>query len=351
MSSTIRKRVGKTGKVSYQAQVFSGKNAFVGSKTFDRRKDAVAWISEKQSELKAGVDLTSSRTLVGNALDAWEDLLPGQIAESTVKYYQSVMRIHAPQWLKDKKLCDVSVSDMQNVLNDIDLSIGSKQRIRTAFMSFFTWCVNNGYLAKSPMKGTRLPRADNSEMKMNPFTWDQLDSLVDVIREDSDPFLADVILILGYTGLRWGEIRVLKVRDVQLEPVMRFLVRASQTEGMQIKYPKSGKARHVPVADKIRPIVLGHMKGKGPDELVFTTRSGAKLNKGNIKRDTHWKALSHGRRLHDLRHTAATEWLRHGIDVLTVKEWLGHSSLAMTQRYVHYLGTDADIAAIEKLNQ
>ncbi len=47
MSSTIRKRVGKTGKVSYQAQVFSGKNAFVGSKTFDRRKDAVAWISEK----------------------------------------------------------------------------------------------------------------------------------------------------------------------------------------------------------------------------------------------------------------------------------------------------------------
>lgn len=72
MSSTIRKRVGKTGKVSYQAQVFSGKNAFVGSKTFDRRKDAVAWISEKQSELKAGVDLTSSRALAGNALDAWE---------------------------------------------------------------------------------------------------------------------------------------------------------------------------------------------------------------------------------------------------------------------------------------
>ncbi|MBF9694648.1 tyrosine-type recombinase/integrase [Bifidobacterium dentium] len=52
-----------------------------------------------------------------------------------------------------------------------------------------------------------------------------------------------------------------------------------------------------------------------------------------------------------MRHTAATEWLRHGIDVLTVKEWLGHSSLAMTQRYVHYLGTDADIAAIKKLNR
>lgn len=351
MSSTIRRRVGKSGRISYQAQVFSGKNVFVGSKTFDRRKDAVSWIEEKQSELRSGVDLASSRTLVRDALGAWENLLPGQIAESTVKYYRSVMRIHVPQWLKDKRLCDVSVSDMQNVLNDIDLSIGSKQRIRTAFMSFFTWCVSNGYLARSPMKGTRLPRADNSGMKINPFTWKQLDALVETIRKNSDPFLADVILVLGYTGLRWGEIRVLKVRDVQLEPVMRFLVRASQTEGMQIKYPKSGKARHVPVADKVKPIVLGHLMGKEPDDLVFTTRSGAKLNKGNIKRDAHWKKLSHGRRLHDLRHTAATEWLRHGIDVLTVKEWLGHSSLAMTQRYVHYLGTDADIAALRKLNR
>ena len=351
MSSTIRRRVGKSGRISYQAQVFSGKNVFVGSKTFDRRKDAVAWIAEKQSELKAGVDLASSKTLVRDALGVWERLLPGQISESTVKYYRSVMSIHAPQWLKSKRLCDVSVSDMQIVLNDIGLSLGSKQRIRTAFMSFFTWCVNNGYLAKSPMKGTRLPRADDSEMKMNPFTWRQLDALVGKIRRDSDSFLADVILVLGYTGLRWGEIRVLKARDVQLEPVMRFSVRASQTEGMQPKYPKSGKARHVPVADKVKPIVLEHLEGKDPDDLVFTTRSGAKLNKGNVKRDTHWKELSQGRRLHDLRHTAATEWLRHGIDVLTVKEWLGHSSLAMTQRYVHYLGTDADIAAIKKLNR
>lgn len=197
MSSTIRRRVGKSGRISYQAQVFSGKNVFVGSKTFDRRKDAVAWIEEKQSELRSGVDLASSRTLVRDALGAWENLLPGQIAESTVKYYRSVMRIHVPQWLKDKRLCDVSVSDMQNVLNDIDLSIGSKQRIRTAFMSFFTWCVNNGYLARSPMKGTRLPRADNSGMKINPFTWKQLDALVETIRKNSDPFLADVILVLG----------------------------------------------------------------------------------------------------------------------------------------------------------
>jgi site-specific recombinase XerD len=61
--------------------------------------------------------------------------------------------------------------------------------------------------------------------------------------------------------------------------------------------------------------------------------------------------LAGGRRLHDLCHTAATEWLRHGIDVVTVKAWLGHSSLTTTQRYVHYLGTEADIAALAKLER
>ena len=136
----------------------------------------------------------------------------GQIAESTVKYYGSVMRVHVPQWLKSKRLCDVTAYDMQRVLNAIDLSAGSKQRIRTAFMSFFTWCVDNGYLAKSPMKGTRLPRADTVEMRMNPFTWPQLEAFAGRIAQQYDPLMADVDSGAGYTGLRWGEIRVLKVR-------------------------------------------------------------------------------------------------------------------------------------------
>lgn len=350
MTVHIRTRVGKGGGKSYQAQVFKGKNTYVASKTFDRRKDAVAWGREKESEIKSGVDPVSTKAFVRDVLNAWEEILPGQIAESTVKYYGSVMRVHVPQWLKSKRLCDVTAYDMQRVLNAIDLSAGSKQRIRTAFMSFFTWCVDNGYLAKSPMKGTRLPRADTVEMRMNPFTWPQLEAFAGRIAQQYDPLMADVILVLGYTGLRWGEIRVLKVKNVQLKPVMRFTVRASQTEGMQVKCPKSGKVRHVPVAKRVRPIVLEHIKGKDPDDLVFTTRRGAQLNKGNLKRAVHWKELSQGRRLHDLRHTAATEWLRHGVDVLVVKEWLGHSSLAVTQRYVHYLGTDADIAAVMKLD-
>ena len=350
MSSTIRRRVGKSGKVSYQAQLFRGKSRFVASKTFDRRKDAVAWLKDKQRELDAGVDFSAAKVSVGDVIAVWERLLPGQIAESTTKYYLSVMKNHVPDWLRAKRLWNVTSVDMQRVLNDIPFSMSTKQRIRTVFMSFFTWCVDSKLLVTSPMEGTKLPRGDFAETHMNPFTWRELNKVVACMRERSQP-LADVVLVLGYTGLRWGELRALKVRDVQTEPVMMFLVRSSQSEGMQLKLPKSGKARHVPVAKRVRRIVLEHMEGKNPEDLLFTTARGAMLNKGNLKRDLNWKELAKGRRLHDLRHTAATEWLRNGIDVLTVKEWLGHSSLAMTQRYVHYLGTDADVAALKKLDR
>ena len=40
-------------------------------------------------------------------------------------------------------------------------------------------------------------------------------------------------------------------------------------------------------------------------------------------------------RFHDLRHTAATFMVMGGIDLVTVKEILGHSSIGMTMRYAH----------------
>lgn len=350
MSSTIRKRVRKSGQVTYQAMYFIGKSTFGGSKTFERRKDAVAWLNEKRKETEAGVDVRAAKAKTGDVLATWLNLLPGQLAESTTKYYRSVVRNHVPAWLADKRLQDVTSVDMQRALNEIKFSDSTKQRIRTVFMSFFTWCVDNKLLASSPMKGVKLPRANYSETRMNPFTWEELDQVVSCMRQRSE-LLSDVVLVLGYTGLRWGELRALRVRDVQETPIVRISVRASQSEGMQLKLPKSGKVRHVPVVKRVRPIVLAHIKGKNPDDLVFTTARGAMLNKGNFKRALEWKHLARGRRLHDLRHTAATEWLRHGVDILTVQEWLGHSSLTMTQRYVHYLGNDADLAALRKLDE
>ena len=61
--------------------------------------------------------------------------------------------------------------------------------------------------------------------------------------------------------------------------------------------------------------------------------------------------MSGGRRVHDLRHTAATLWLQNGVDLKTAQAWLGHSTAKLTaDTYAHYLGSDADTAAVERMN-
>ncbi|WP_083263641.1 tyrosine-type recombinase/integrase [Curtobacterium sp. ER1/6] len=75
------------------------------------------------------------------------------------------------------------------------------------------------------------------------------------------------------------------------------------------------------------------------------------MNGPNWKRAVGWSTHSRGRREHDLRHTAATLWLQAGIDIKTVQAWLGHSTAKLTlDTYSHWMGTDADAAALARVN-
>lgn len=159
-----------------------------------------------------------------------------------------------------------------------------------------------------------------------------------VSEREGDPHLADVLLVLGWTGMRWGEARAVLVEDVVEVPTVGLLVRRSQTEGGAMKATNGRRGRRVPVADRILPIIRRLIVSKEPTDQLLTTVGGARLHRTAVLRTVRWDRTGGGRRIHDLRHTAACLWLARGVDPGTVQAWMGHESIATTNRYLHFPG-------------
>jgi integrase/recombinase XerD len=135
------------------------------------------------------------------------------------------------------------------------------------------------------------------------------------------------------TGLRRGELQTLHWSDLDLAH-QRVHVRAKpQYEFL----PKDWEERTVPFSKEVADILKKHPKVPNCP-LVFPSPK-SHLN----YRFLHDRCKEIATRaelnpaewhLHRFRDTAATRWLRAGIDVRTVQVWLGHESLATTQKYL-----------------
>lgn len=130
------------------------------------------------------------------------------------------------------------------------------------------------------------------------------------------------------------------------------LVSRSNPEGVGVKSTKGRRSRLVPLADRALDIVADLSQGKSSVDLLCTTDQGTTLHRSAVVRSLDWEnTAGGGRRIHDLRHTAACLWLARGVDPGTVQAWLGHESIATTNRYLHFLGTEAHRAGLERLNR
>lgn len=150
-----------------------------------------------------------------------------------------------------------------------------------------------------------------------------------------------MVLLALNTGLRRGEIFGLAWTDVDLCNNV-LTVRAATA--------KSQKARRLPLNAEAHD-VLKRWKGEGVGQgLVFPGDDGKPMT--NINRS--WAAITKEAKLkdfrfHDCRHHFASRLVMSGSDLYTVKELLGHSDFAMTQRYAH-LAPEHKAAAVARLD-
>lgn len=140
-----------------------------------------------------------------------------------------------------------------------------------------------------------------------------------------------LIVTLWRGGLRISEAIALEPRDLN-------------GESIRIRRGKGGKSRVVALDPQAWAVLACWMATRdklGIKGKVFTTLQGGALDASYVRRLLPRLAAKTGveKRVHPhgLRHTFAYQAVEEGIDVNTIRQALGHSSLATTQVYVDHL--------------
>jgi Replication initiator protein, pSAM2/Phage integrase family len=141
-----------------------------------------------------------------------------------------------------------------------------------------------------------------------------------------------------------------KVAEMQYRGVAHFHALA-RLDGLDPDDPAAVIAPH-PCADHgVLRAVIEHAVQVTSLTCSSRPRPVTVLHQSAFKRTLKWNVVAEGRRIHDLRHTAACLWLANGVDPGTVQAWMGHASIATTNLYLHHLGTSADRAGLDRLNR
>jgi len=148
--------------------------------------------------------------------------------------------------------------------------------------------------------------------------------------ETSSEHVKPVILMALQTGMRKSEIVHLRWNQVDLE-----------NREVEVIKTKSGKKRIIPISRELYDVLTELSGSNKGSEFVFQyadPKTGTKRHLRYFRRafeNACRRAGIKGITFHDLRHTFASRLVRKGVDLITVKDLLGHSSVKTTERYSH----------------
>ena len=216
-------------------------------------------------------------------------------------------------------------------LKDRKLSSKSINRKISTLKSFFKYCVKMGLIAQTPMTSVVSPKLN----KRLPVFVEQKDIITllqkvefpDTWKGQTDKL---AIHILYNTGIRLSELLKLKENQIDDSSIKvlgkggkeRVIPVSATLSGMMKDYIEAKK--HLAVADSA--VLLVNEKGKG----LY-----AKYMYLVVKKYLAVVTTIKKKSPHILRHSFATHLSNNGADLNSIKELLGHSSLAATQVYTH----------------
>ena len=258
-----------------------------------------------------------------------------RLSELIEKYIELYLKPNRPTWWKSEKhnlrhLVNYFGNRYLHEINPINIDEFRLDRLtqvsqasvnknvaclRAMFNKAIEW---NLFPGRNPAAGIKFYKLENKRLRF--LEKEEIARLLSVCRGH----LKDILEFAINTGMRKGEIFNLKWHDIDM------------TNGIiHVLKTKSGQRREIPMNETIKNIFFRVRKDPG-SPYVFASHTGKAFI--DVKH-SFYTALKEANienfRFHDLRHTFASHLVMSGVDLLTVKELLGHKKIEMTLRYSH----------------
>jgi integrase len=274
---------------------------------------------------------------VGELGPAWLDRRRGHLKPAGYVTIEATWRLHVlPRW-GDTALGDIRPTAVQQWVSNLGRGtsdsnpVGASvvRRTHYVFASILADAVRDNLIARNPAADVKLPTTTRKRPVY--LTHEQVGALASAAGE-----YEGLVLLLAYTGLRWGEAVALRVRDLDMLRRRATVSENAVQSGKQIFVgtPKAHKQRTVPLPEFLLPYLARQCEGRSRDDLLFPGKDAGHLKRPHPVSGWFAKAVIESAvprtTPHDLRHTAASLAVAAGANVKAVQKMLGHASAAMT---------------------
>ena len=285
---------------------------------------------------------------VEECLNEWMDhYVRINLKQNTVDSYESTIRIHLVPAFGRRVLKTMTTAVLQDWLNE-----QRNQYARSTLKTFhavlkksFEWMLTiRQYIKQNPMDHVTVPRYDELEEKVRPFTDDEINSIFQHFDSTHRFYMP---LMLSYrTGMRIGEVLALSWDDINMKDKTICVV--------STQYDKKGDPVRGETPKSKHSVRIIHYGNKLHDELVrqqwrqndarrrcatfynesgrvCTDDDGSPLTADDLRYFGQWCHKNFGDgSFHSIRHTYATRLLENGVELDYVSKRLGHSSVSTT---------------------
>lgn len=276
-----RKHVDADGVVSYTSRYRDALGRTQTAGTFRLKNDAITAYKAAETKIAEGRIGDPRRGRQKFAVYVNGQWLPHHVIEvSTRQGYTYQIGKHLIAYFGEMRMIDITSEVVREWVSEctaIGMAPKTLYNVKNILSAIFTTALNDQVVFYHPCRGVKTPRAPRKELKI--ITPEQFDLIYEALPE-AYRLMAETDI---ETGLRWGELAELRVRD--LEPRTRTLTVSRVVVEVNDKfhpdgaghnflvkeYPKDGETRRVKISADLTRRIVEHIEDHqlGPDDLLF----------------------------------------------------------------------------------